>query len=132
MAFLGVWSTKKNENLEDCMKELGLPSYFLKLAKDIGLQLEISKDGDGYTVKHVASVVVSDQHFKLGQDFETNNWLGEKIKGAVTMEGNSMIADTTEGTVKSKTKLQTSDNKLHQLREFATGTKTSEIIYVKA
>ena len=61
------------------------------LAKTSTPTVEITKDGDQYSLKTVTAIKTSEIKFELGKEFEEDRMDGKKVKTVVNAEGNKLI-----------------------------------------
>ncbi|KAM9394453.1 fatty acid-binding protein, liver-type-like [Pholidichthys leucotaenia] len=93
MSFSGKYQLESQENFEPFMKAIGLPDELIQKGKDLKSISEIEQDGDTFkvTVTTGSKVVVS--NFTIGQEAELEGLTGEKVKGVVHREGNTLKAN---------------------------------------
>ncbi|KAL4238544.1 Fatty acid-binding protein [Mactra antiquata] len=124
MDLVGTWKAENSASLAENMNLLGIPDTFQKLAGQIGLQLEISKEGDTFNVKQKAMITVFEYKFKPGEEFSTSTFLGKPIQGVVNVEGNTLVEKSKEGGVQSETIFKADGNTLTKTRNFSKATCT--------
>ena len=61
-----------------------------KLGNSLSPSVEITLDGDVYTLKTTSTFKTTEIKFKLGEEFEEERLDGTKVKSVVTLDGNKM------------------------------------------
>jgi len=89
--FTGKFKLTTSEKFDDFLKELGVNFVLRNLAKTSTPVVEISKDGDEFSLKTTTTFKNSEIKFKLGEEFEESRMDGAKVKTKVEVDGNKLI-----------------------------------------
>ena len=89
MSFAGSYKLAKTENFDEFLKELGVGMIKRKLAGSTTPELEVTQDGDSWTVKTKTAIKNSEIKFKLGEEFDEVRQDDAKVKSTITQEGNT-------------------------------------------
>ena len=79
-----------NDNLF-CARNKGVNFVMRNLAKTSTPTVEITKDGDTFTLKTITAIKNSEIKFELGKEFEENRIDGVKVKTVVVADGNKLV-----------------------------------------
>merc|ERR1712241_558273 len=69
---------------------IGVPWIARKAAAAVTPALEITVDGEDWTMSRKTSVISNTVRFKLGVEFEEKNPGGKVVKAVATLEGNKL------------------------------------------
>merc|ERR1712045_199689 len=86
--FAGSYTHVKAENVDAYMAAIGVPWIARKAAAAVTPALEITQDGEDWTMSWKTSVISNTVKFKLGVEFEEKNPGGKVVKA--TLEGNKL------------------------------------------
>ncbi|KAL5012381.1 hypothetical protein ScPMuIL_010932 [Solemya velum] len=89
--FVAKWEFVAVENIDAYMVALGIPENLREMAKTNQPSMEISQDGDTWTIKTTLADKVKESSFKMGEEFDTKTLLGTDIKATITLEGDKMV-----------------------------------------
>ena len=89
-ALIGTWKLETSENFDDLLKELGVGFMLRKVATSAKPNVEISQNGDEWTLKTVSAVKTTEIKFKIGVEFEEVKADGSKGKSTFTIDGNKL------------------------------------------
>jgi fatty acid-binding protein 3 len=89
--FTGKYKLTSSENFDEFLKELGVNFVMRNLAKTSTPTVEITKDGDQYSMKTITAIKTSEIKFELGKEFEEDRMDGKKVKTVVNVDGNKLI-----------------------------------------
>ena len=81
--FVGKYTYESGENFDEFLKALGVGFILRNLAKTSKPTIEITLDGDEYTIKTITTLKTTEIKFKLGEEFEENRMDGVKVKVSV-------------------------------------------------
>ncbi|XP_023236636.1 fatty acid-binding protein-like isoform X2 [Centruroides sculpturatus] len=87
----GKYKLVSSENFEDFMKALGVGMVMRKLGATSKPTVEISQDGDTWSIKTITTFKTSEIKFKLGEEFEETRMDGSVVKTVITLEDNKLI-----------------------------------------
>ena len=91
-AYLGKrYKLTHSENFDELMKALGVGWLTRKLGGATSPVVEVTKDGDTYTMKTESTFKNTEVKFKLGQEFDEETPDGRDVKSTITFDGNKMI-----------------------------------------
>lgn len=88
--FSGSYTHVKAENVDAYMAAIGVPWIARKAAAAVTPALEITQDGEDWTMSWKTSVISNTVKFKLGVEFEEKNPGGKVVKAVATLEGNKL------------------------------------------
>ncbi|XP_047097604.1 fatty acid-binding protein, muscle-like isoform X2 [Schistocerca piceifrons] len=80
----------KSENFDEVMKALGVGMVTRKMGNAVSPVIELTKDGDTYTLKSSSTFKNTVITFKLGEEFEEETPDGRKVKSTITQDGNKL------------------------------------------
>jgi len=89
--FTGRFKLTSSENFDEFLKELGVNFVLRNLAKTSTPTVEITKDGDSYTLKTITAIKNSEIKFELGKEFEEARMDGKNVKTVVVADGNKLV-----------------------------------------
>ncbi|XP_026473074.1 probable fatty acid-binding protein [Ctenocephalides felis] len=92
---MACWEGKKykldkSENFDDYMKALGVSLVTRKLGNQVSPVVELTKNGDTYTLSSTSTFKNSIITFKLGEEFDEETPDGRKVKSVVTLDGDKL------------------------------------------
>lgn len=87
----------KSENFDEYMKALGVGMVLRKLGNSINPTVELSKDGDEYTLATTSTFKNTIIKFKLGEEFDEETVDGRKVKSVCTMAGDNKLVHEQKG-----------------------------------
>ncbi|XP_021925689.1 fatty acid-binding protein, muscle-like isoform X2 [Zootermopsis nevadensis] len=80
-----------SENFDEVMKALGVGLVVRKVGNSVSPVIELTQNGDEYTITSQSTFKNTTTTFKLGQEFEEETADGRKVKSVVTQDGNKLI-----------------------------------------
>lgn len=80
VSFVGKYQLESSENFDEFLKELGVNFILRNLAKTSKPTIEITLDGDTYTIKTITTLKTSVITFKIGEEFEESRMDGKTVK----------------------------------------------------
>ncbi|XP_054158668.1 fatty acid-binding protein-like [Oppia nitens] len=96
--FTKTYTFKSSENVDAFLKELGVPDDKIAQYQSAKPNLEISKQGDNYTIKTVMPDRTHEISFELGKEFEEKRPNGTTVKSTVVKgEGRQLIQTQKDG-----------------------------------
>ncbi|KAH3876888.1 fatty acid-binding protein type 2-like [Dreissena polymorpha] len=98
-SLVGTWDYVSAENLDAYMTATAVPDNLKELAKNSKPTLNITQDGDNWSLKTTVSDKVKDTTFKVGEEFSTKSLTGQDLQCTVTMEGERMVETQKAGDV---------------------------------
>ncbi|GAU88111.1 FABP2 [Ramazzottius varieornatus] len=85
----GRWDLYNSEGFEDYLKAVGVNFILRKLISRMAAStLEITKDGDEYTMKTISSMKTIETKFKLDQEFDDKLMDGRECRTLFVLDGN--------------------------------------------
>ncbi|KAI1288076.1 Fatty acid-binding protein [Halotydeus destructor] len=87
MAFIGTYKLTSQENFKEFMTELGIGMVKRNLALTVFPTMEISQDGDEWTVKTESSIKSVSFTFKFGEEFDELRQDDVMVKSLITQDG---------------------------------------------
>ncbi|KAI1288121.1 Fatty acid-binding protein [Halotydeus destructor] len=88
MAFTGKYLLTKSDNFDEFLKQLGLGAFKRAIATRVYPTLNITQDGDTWTVKQESTFKNSTTSFQIGQEFDELRQDDVTVKSLVTQDGN--------------------------------------------
>jgi len=89
--FTGKYKLTESDNFDKFLQELGVNFVLRNLAKTSTPVVEITKDGDKYSLKTMTAIKNSEIKFELGKEFEEARMDGKNVKTVVVADGNKLI-----------------------------------------
>lgn len=85
------YKLERSENLDEMLMEMGMNSLTRKIAKSLPTKVQLTKEGDIYTLHTTILLLSTSQKFKLeeGKDITTPD--GRKVHNSFYIEGNKLI-----------------------------------------
>ncbi|XP_044314960.1 fatty acid-binding protein, muscle [Drosophila rhopaloa] len=94
MAFVGKkYKLDKSENFDEYMKELGVGLVTRKMGNSLSPTVEVTLEGDTYTLTTTSTFKTSAISFKLGQEFDEETLDGRNVKSIITLDGNKLTQE---------------------------------------
>ncbi|XP_017062171.1 fatty acid-binding protein, muscle [Drosophila ficusphila] len=94
MAFVGKkYKLDKSENFDEYMKELGVGLVTRKMGNSLSPTVEVTKEGDTYTLTTTSTFKTSAISFKLGEEFDEETLDGRNVKSIITLDGNKLTQE---------------------------------------
>nr|KAB1091164.1 lipocalin/fatty-acid binding family protein [Acinetobacter baumannii] len=88
---LGKFKLVSSENFDEFMKAQGVGMVMRKLGASSKPTVEITQDGDTWSIKTVTTFKTTEIKFKLGEEFEETRMDGSIVKTVVTLDGNKLV-----------------------------------------
>ena len=93
MAYSGKWKLESNENLEEFLKATNVGEAMRPAALKSSLSLDITQNGDEFTIVTTNAVKTTELKFKIGEKFVFKSpMFGEDANMLTTWEGNKQVA----------------------------------------
>ncbi|XP_043283391.1 fatty acid-binding protein, liver-like [Venturia canescens] len=87
----GKYLHERNENIDEYFKSLGVPYLARKMMAVSHPTLEISNEGDKWTMKNVTLISTQEVTFCLGEEYEEVLPSGDKLRSITTLDGNTLV-----------------------------------------
>ncbi|XP_052075153.1 fatty acid-binding protein, heart-like [Mytilus californianus] len=97
MALVGTWKYVSADKLEEYMQATGVPENLREVARKNQPTMEISQNGDNWSIKTIVGDKIKDSTFTIGQEFQSTSLIGQPLKCVVTMDGDKMVETQKEG-----------------------------------
>ncbi|XP_064556451.1 fatty acid-binding protein [Drosophila montana] len=93
-SFVGKkYKLDKSENFDEYMKELGVGMVLRKMGNTVSPTVEVTLEGDTYTLTTTSTFKTSAISFKLGEEFDEETLDGRKVKSVITLDGNKLTQE---------------------------------------
>jgi fatty acid-binding protein 3 len=93
----GKFELESSENFDDFLKALGVGFMLRNAAKLSTPTVEITNDGDSFTMKTVTTFKTTEIKFSLGQEFDETRMDGVTVKTTITKEGDNKLIQSQGG-----------------------------------
>ncbi|XP_067133353.1 fatty acid-binding protein isoform X3 [Centruroides vittatus] len=90
-SFCGKYKFVSSENFDEFLQACGVGMVMRKLGATSKPTVEISQDGDAWSIKTITTFKTSEIKFKLGEEFEETRMDGSVVKTVITLEDNKLI-----------------------------------------
>ncbi|XP_076548559.1 fatty acid-binding protein isoform X3 [Osmia lignaria lignaria] len=90
-SIVGTYQHERNENLDEYFKAVGVPYIPRKMMIMSSPRLEISNDGDKWTIRTISMIRTVEITFTLGEEYEEHMPNGVTLKNVTAMEGDSLV-----------------------------------------
>ncbi|XP_046813976.1 fatty acid-binding protein, adipocyte-like [Vespa crabro] len=88
---VGTYQHERNENMDEYFKDLGVPYIARKMMGLASPRLEISNEGEKWTIRTVSMMRTIVLTFVLGEEYDEGLPSGETLKNVTTMDGDSLV-----------------------------------------
>jgi len=92
--FTGEYKQEKQENIDAYLTAVGMPWIARKTAGNITPALEVTKNGDEWTMTWKSTMMSSTAKFTIGVEFVEKNPRGKEIKAIATFENDTLTIIT--------------------------------------
>ncbi|XP_017018623.1 fatty acid-binding protein [Drosophila kikkawai] len=93
-SFVGKkYKLDKSENFDEYMKELGVGLVTRKMGNSLSPTVEVTLEGDTYTMTTTSTFKTSSISFKLGVEFDEETLDGRNVKSIITLDGNKLTQE---------------------------------------
>ncbi|XP_017757721.1 PREDICTED: fatty acid-binding protein 12-like isoform X2 [Eufriesea mexicana] len=90
-SIVGTYQHESNENLDEYFKAVGVPYIPRKMMCMSSPRLEISNDGDKWTIRTITMIRTAEATFILNEEYEEHMPTGVVLKNVTTMEGDNLV-----------------------------------------
>ncbi|KAK6190695.1 hypothetical protein SNE40_002500 [Patella caerulea] len=129
-ALVGKWKFESADNLDGFMEKLGIPENMREMARSGKPEVELSQDGDQWSIKTCMGDKVKDVKFKLGVEFDNTTLTGDTVKSLINLNGDAMVEKYNWKGFDIQIERQVIGGKL--VSTFTTGDVTAKIYFTKA
>ncbi|KAI4490952.1 hypothetical protein M0802_010626 [Mischocyttarus mexicanus] len=88
---IGTYQHERNENLDAYFQDLGVPYIARKMMGMASPRMEISNDGDKWTIRTVSLMRNIELKFVLGEEYEETLPSGEILKNVTTIDDDNLV-----------------------------------------
>ncbi|XP_015179646.1 PREDICTED: fatty acid-binding protein 12-like [Polistes dominula] len=88
---VGTYQHERNENIDEYFKDLGVPYIARKMMGLASPRMEISNEGEKWTIRTVSMMRTIELIFVLGEEYEETLPSGEILKNVTTMDDDSLV-----------------------------------------
>uniref|UniRef100_A0A0V0J897 Fatty acid-binding protein, adipocyte n=1 Tax=Schistocephalus solidus TaxID=70667 RepID=A0A0V0J897_SCHSO len=85
--FLGTWRLERSEGFADFLGRLGVPYLICKFASMLPTTLNVTQEGDKYTVETITTFRKKTATFRLGEPFDEVSMGGTPIRSIAKLVG---------------------------------------------
>ncbi|KAM8799113.1 FABP6 protein, partial [Eudromia elegans] len=94
MAFTGKYEVESDENYDDFMRKIGIPSDIMEKGRNFKIISEVVQNGNDFTwSQHYPGGQSMTNRFTIGKEADLETMGGTKFKATVKMEGGKIVAD---------------------------------------
>ncbi|XP_052672229.1 gastrotropin isoform X3 [Harpia harpyja] len=94
MAFTGKYEFEGDENYDDFVKKIGLPSDKIEMGRNCKIVTEVVQNGNDFTwTQHFPGGHTTTNTFTIGKEADMETMGGKKFKATVKMEDGKIVAD---------------------------------------
>ncbi|XP_057265839.1 gastrotropin [Pezoporus wallicus] len=94
MAFTGKYEFEGDENYDDFVKKIGLPSDKIEMGRNCKIVTEVVQNGNDFTwTQHFPGGRTTTNVFTVGKEADMETMGGKKFKATVKMEDGKLVAD---------------------------------------
>ncbi|KAM9373407.1 LOW QUALITY PROTEIN: gastrotropin [Phaethornis superciliosus] len=94
MAFAGKYEFEGDENYDEFVKKIGLPSDKIEMGRNCKIVTEVVQDGNDFTwTQHFPGGRTTSNTFTIGKEANMETMGGKKFKATVKMEDGKLVAD---------------------------------------
>jgi len=93
---------ESSDKFDDFLKAIGVGFVMRNMAKVQTPTVEVSNEGDEWTIKTITTFKTSEIKFKLGQEFDETRLDGVVVKSIVTLDGPNKLVQKWSGEVQSE------------------------------
>jgi len=97
MGLVGKWLMESSEKFDDFLKTIGVGFVMRNMAKVQTPTVEISNEGDDWSIKTITTFKTSEIKFKLGQEFDETRLDGVIVKSTITLDGPNKLVQKWSG-----------------------------------
>ncbi|KAI4490890.1 hypothetical protein M0804_003834 [Polistes exclamans] len=88
---VGTYQHERNENIDEYFKDLGVPYVARKMMGLASPRMEISNEGEKWSIRTVSMMRTIELKFVLSEEYEETLPSGEILKNVTTMEDDSLV-----------------------------------------
>ena len=103
----GKYKRTSVDNYDELLKELGVNALFRKAATVSTPTMEVTKEGETWTIKTSTTLKTMTLKFKVGETFDETSPDGRDVSSIVTQEGNKFVCTQTAKKEGQKSTLST-------------------------
>ncbi|XP_075622875.1 gastrotropin isoform X3 [Balearica regulorum gibbericeps] len=94
MAFTGKYEFEGDENYDDFVTKIGLPSDKIEMGRNCKIITEVVQNGNDFTwTQHFPGGRTTTNTFTIGKEADMETMGGKKFKATVKMEDGKIVAD---------------------------------------
>ena len=93
----GKFELESSENFDEFLKALGVGFILRNAAKMSTPTVEITNEGEAYSMKTVTTFKTSEIKFNLGQEFDETRMDGVTVKTTITKDGDTRLVQKQSG-----------------------------------
>ncbi|XP_052257744.1 sodium/calcium exchanger regulatory protein 1-like [Dreissena polymorpha] len=98
-ALVGTWDYVSAEKMDEYMTATAVPDNLKEIIKKSKPTMNISQNGDSWSLKTTVSDKVEYKTFKVGEEFRSKSLTGQDVQCTVTMDGERMVETQKAGPV---------------------------------
>ncbi|XP_068015833.1 gastrotropin isoform X2 [Melanerpes formicivorus] len=94
MAFTGKYEFESDENYDEFVKKIGLPSDKIEKGRNCKIVTEVVQNGNDFTwTQHAPGGHTTTNAFTIDKEADMETMGGKKFKATVKMEGGKLVAE---------------------------------------
>lgn len=91
LVFNKKYKLASSENFDEVMKALGVGLVVRKMGNAVSPVIELTQNGDEYTLTSQSTFKNTSITFKLGEEFQEETPDGRLVKTTITQDGNKLV-----------------------------------------
>lgn len=103
---------ESSEKFDDFLKTIGVGFVMRNMAKVQTPTVEVSNEGDDWSIKTITTFKTSEIKFKLGQEFDETRLDGVVVKSTITQDGPNKLVQKQSGEVPCEIIRETDGDKM--------------------
>ncbi|XP_053572198.1 gastrotropin [Bombina bombina] len=93
MSFTGKYEVESQQNYDEFMKAIGIPSDVIEKGRNFKFTTEVVHSGNDFTWSQLYPGHTTTNKFTVGQESEMETVSGKKFKATVELKGGKLVVD---------------------------------------